>query len=331
MSVIIKLDLKDKKILKELFSDARIPLSIIARKVSLSKEVVNYRVNNMIKKGLIRGFNSVYDVQRFGWKIYMVFMRLKGIDNEKESEIINHLIKHPNVAWIVKCIGNYDLILKLFIKEDHVPHEIMKDIQSRFDSFIDEYLIEQIKNEAPVPVAYLYDPIKPDENFESKKHGKTELSGLDLKILKTISHDSRMHVTEIAKKINEPRENVNYHLKKLEQSKIILKYRPSAWSGSKSLGYSWYLITLKLKKVDLPKFKTLITYVSRHQNVSYVYELIGENDFAFEIRLKTGDELNSMLMILRSILKDGLKRHELNLILKEYKYTYFPDCLLPKS
>ncbi len=38
-------------------------------------------------------------------------------------------------------------------------------------------------------------------------------------------------------------------------------------------------------------------------------------------------ELNEILMEIRSILGSDFKRNELSLILKEYKYTYFPNCL----
>ena len=45
-----QLDLKDKKILLELELNSRQSFSSIAKKVGLSKEVVNYRVNKLIKK-----------------------------------------------------------------------------------------------------------------------------------------------------------------------------------------------------------------------------------------------------------------------------------------
>ena len=47
MNAEIKLNIKDKRILRELFDDGRMPFSKIGKKVGLSKEVVHYRVNNM--------------------------------------------------------------------------------------------------------------------------------------------------------------------------------------------------------------------------------------------------------------------------------------------
>ena len=50
------LDLKDRKILYELDFNARQTDSEIAKKVKLSREVVNYRISRLQKNGIIRNF-----------------------------------------------------------------------------------------------------------------------------------------------------------------------------------------------------------------------------------------------------------------------------------
>ena len=42
-----KLDLKDRKILRELDMNARIPMNELAKKVGLSRQVVQYRIQRM--------------------------------------------------------------------------------------------------------------------------------------------------------------------------------------------------------------------------------------------------------------------------------------------
>jgi hypothetical protein len=74
--------------------------------------------------------------------------------------------------------------------------------------------------------------------------------------------------------------------------------------------------------------KKLQYYIMSHPNMTYYYKSVGQHDVLFEIRLKTSDELNSVLMDIRRMLKTNLKSHELSIILKEFKYTYFPDCLM---
>ena len=54
-----KIDKKDMKILANLFVNSRQSDSSIAKKVRLSKQVVNYRIKNLIDKGIIKTFRTI--------------------------------------------------------------------------------------------------------------------------------------------------------------------------------------------------------------------------------------------------------------------------------
>lgn len=326
------LTIKDRKILKELFDNGRTPFSVIAKKVGLSKEVVNYRVKKLIDKGILLGFNTVININKLGWQIYFINIRLRNIDDAVEQEIIKIMTNHPNIAQVIKCMGNYDLILKVFVKDYIEVNNLMKNIELRFKTHIDEYAIDFVENEHPIPLPFLYEPFKIKEYQSIPKNDKapSPILKTDLMILKALSHNARMPIADIAKKTNISGELVRYHIKKLEDKNIIIKYRPSAWSGSKSVGYNWYMVMLKLNEINKTTQKRLRFYIINNPNMTYYYKCIGQHDIQFEIRVKTGDELNQVLMHIRSILKNDLKSHKLSIILKEYKYTYFPDCLLEK-
>ncbi|MBU4308384.1 MAG: winged helix-turn-helix transcriptional regulator, partial [Nanoarchaeota archaeon] len=47
------MDKKDERILLELISNSRIPINQLAKKVGLSREVVNYRLKNLAKQKII--------------------------------------------------------------------------------------------------------------------------------------------------------------------------------------------------------------------------------------------------------------------------------------
>src|SRR3989338_3561257 len=96
------LSIKDRKILRELFTNARTPFSIIAKRVGLSKEVVHYRVKKLLERNILLGFNTVVNVQKLGWQIYFVNIRLRNIDNAIEEEIIKVIVDHPNIAQVLK-------------------------------------------------------------------------------------------------------------------------------------------------------------------------------------------------------------------------------------
>ena len=70
------LDIKDVKILSELDRDARLSNIQIGRKVGLSKEVVKYRIDNMIKRGVIIRFHTVINYFKIGMVKFKLYLRL---------------------------------------------------------------------------------------------------------------------------------------------------------------------------------------------------------------------------------------------------------------
>ena len=60
----MKLDLKDKKILYELDLNSRATLNEIAKKVGLSKQVVDYRLKNLIKNNVINRFYTAINFSK---------------------------------------------------------------------------------------------------------------------------------------------------------------------------------------------------------------------------------------------------------------------------
>ena len=61
----IKLDLKDKKILRILSDNSRTPLTQIAKQVGLSRDSVEYRIKNYEKSGLIEGYRTLVNIHYF--------------------------------------------------------------------------------------------------------------------------------------------------------------------------------------------------------------------------------------------------------------------------
>ncbi|UCB58733.1 MAG: winged helix-turn-helix transcriptional regulator, partial [Thermoplasmatales archaeon] len=87
-----KLDLKDRKILYELDLNSRQSDSEIGRKVGLNKGMVNYRINRLIEKGIIRNFYTMIDASRLGYLSCRFFMKFQYDDLEKEKEIIDYFV-----------------------------------------------------------------------------------------------------------------------------------------------------------------------------------------------------------------------------------------------
>ena len=81
------LDKKDKQILLELDLNARIPLTQLAKKVNLSPQTTKYRMEQLEKKGIIKRYVTFFDVSKFGYLYYRLYIRLENTTTEEEKEI----------------------------------------------------------------------------------------------------------------------------------------------------------------------------------------------------------------------------------------------------
>ena len=85
------LDKKDIKILFELEKNSRQPYSSIAKKVQVSKQAVNYRINRLIEKEVISNFVSIIDTHKLGHTFYLTFLQFGKVNPKKEAEIMDFL------------------------------------------------------------------------------------------------------------------------------------------------------------------------------------------------------------------------------------------------
>ncbi|MBI3051175.1 Lrp/AsnC family transcriptional regulator [Candidatus Woesearchaeota archaeon] len=313
---------KDGSIIRELFGDARASYSQIGRKCRLSKEVVGYRIRRMHREGLVVGYNTVIDVKRLGWRIFFIYLRLHGLQVSDEERVTGILKGHPNVAQVFKCVGSYDAVIKVFVREYDDIKPVIKSLESQLGSHFEHYEIDYVTAETAVPFRFLYMP--KEKTIRTAKYPAHEASAKDYLVMKELAKNARMNVVDIAARTGMPPETVKYRIRQLEKSGIILKYRPDVLP--KVLGYNWHLLTLKTGELGQlePRLKS---YLIGQANVTYFYQSIGGNDIQVEIRTRTTNELARILLDIRSIMGQALRRFEILIILDEPKYTYFPDCL----
>src|SRR3989344_3374548 len=101
----IKLDAYDKRILELLLENSRESLNVVARKVRLSRENVDYRIKRLVREELIRDFITVFDTKKLGLKYYVVFLELVNLDDVVERKMLNHLKESKHACWIGTSAG----------------------------------------------------------------------------------------------------------------------------------------------------------------------------------------------------------------------------------
>ncbi|MGZ3788721.1 MAG: Lrp/AsnC ligand binding domain-containing protein [Bacteriovorax sp.] len=136
MSDKYELDNLDRKILKILQTDAKVPFSEIAQKLIVSGGTIHQRVAKLEDAGVIKGSKYHLDYTKLGYDVNVLLgIHLK---NAKDCPIvIEQLKKLPEVIEAHYTTGNYALIIRVINKTIGDYHKFLieklqsiKEIQS---------------------------------------------------------------------------------------------------------------------------------------------------------------------------------------------------------
>ena len=107
----VKFDLKDRKLLYQLDLNSRLSLRSIGRKVGLSKNVAQYRINRLLKKGVIKNFYTSIDFYKLGFINLGIYINYQYYTPAIEQDIIQYFIFSKYSWFIANVQGKYDLIV----------------------------------------------------------------------------------------------------------------------------------------------------------------------------------------------------------------------------
>ncbi len=113
---------------------------------------------------------------------------------------------------------------------------------------------------------------------------------LDYKILFELDRDSRLPITDLAKKVRLSKDSVIYRIKRMETQGIILTYETYANSGK--LGYINARINLRLQNTTLAIENEINKYILNQKFVTFFASVEGDIDLIIFVMVKSVNELN---------------------------------------
>ena len=136
----MKIDEKNCEILQILHANSRTSLTEIAKRVGLSVDSVNKRIQKMVTNKIFApsilmrhrycGFNNVIDVK----------IKLQNLDNEEEHrQFIAYLKAHPRVTEAFSLAGEWDLTIVIIAKDAIEQGRITQEIRSKFGKLINSW------------------------------------------------------------------------------------------------------------------------------------------------------------------------------------------------
>ncbi|MBU1198844.1 MAG: winged helix-turn-helix transcriptional regulator [Nanoarchaeota archaeon] len=261
----IKLDKTDNKILAELDKNCRIPTTQLAKIVLKSRQAVEYRIKQMVKKGIITSFNASFNPHKMGYKIHKIYLKLRNIPQEKEK-LFDYLKTSGSVYWMGECSGSWDLIFGVFTKTDYEFFELKNSILSNFQKIILEEYGDSLIDVKQYSKMYFTNQIVPPTMFAGAVVNN-ELDETDYTLLGEIVNNGRIPINELAVKIKTTPAIVRGKLKKLEQKEIIIQYRIGI--DLNKLGLELYKTIIMLDRYTKEDEAKMLEYMSNLPNIHY--------------------------------------------------------------
>lgn len=317
----IKLDIKDKKILFELDMNARQSFSQIAKKVGLSKEVVNYRIKELEKKGLIQGYYAILDITKIGYTFWRLYLRYHSISPSKEKELMKYLHKSPAVGWVTVGDGKWDLSIIIWAKDLLSFEEIYDDIIFKYGKYFGEKYVGAAFRILHFKHNFLYGT-KDSSYALLGEHKQVKMDKTDFKILSSLTKNAKLPALEISKKIGCSANVIKNRIKRLIKEKVIIGFRSKL--NLSLLDYDHYKVLLYLENLNKSKLAQLITFLSFNQNVIYITKSFGDAELEFEVMFKTKTSLYKFIKELREKCPNIIRNYETVLFYEEPLIDYFP-------
>ncbi|MBT3814175.1 Lrp/AsnC family transcriptional regulator [Candidatus Woesearchaeota archaeon] len=316
----IKLDVKDRKILYYLDIDARQPSSKIAKKVGLSKDAVNYRIQKMLRLGIIKHFYTVLNTPQLGFMHFNTLFRFRNINQTIKNNFVNYCKNNQKVIWCTSCYGGWDFGVSFLAKDLNEYNEFIQEVLNQFGKNIHEKSMSMILDSPTYSREYLKGG-KIGKEFKYKVSKKNTLDQTEKKILSIISQNAELTAIEIANKLKLTTDIVRYRIKQLKKKNIIQGFRISI--DLEKIGYTYYKLLFTLKDLTIKKENELREYCKTHPYIIQFIKYLGNWEIQIELEVPSEKKLFVILEDLRNRFAEIIKTYEV-LRLKEEKLNYYP-------
>ena len=320
------IDEKDKKILAELDNNSRQTDSEIAKKVGLSKQVANYRIQKLVENRIITNFYTIVNIAGLGLNFYYVFIQLENINKEQEGKILQKISSLDSVGWLVSGMGRWDMIIGINAESVLSFEKYLNQIINLCGKHLHEYIFTTLVSAEHLSYKFLSSKEFSYGVKQGEKIKVVSLNDIDKKILKEISQNARMPITEISEKTKLPLHVVHYHLKSLIKTKVILGFKPKI--NISKLGYQWHLLLIQLQRATEEQKKQFIEFCKAHKKIYYVTNTIGNYNLMLDIHVENVEEFKEVLLDIKDKFSNIIKVYESFIIFEEHKIDYLPKSAL---
>lgn len=322
---IISVDKTDQKILINLSQNLRIPISLLAKKVHMSREAVVYRINRMEQNKIIKGYKLNINSKLLGYKEYDIYLKVLSIEKKIFDEMIKDLVANKFITWVGTTFGGFDVRVSMLAIDNEQVQNNLEEFFTKYSRSIEKKeIVEVIKKYKLQPEVFIKE-IFPDIKLKNSpklinifnKQTKVNLDLKDKQLLIEMGKNPLISFVNLAKTMKITPEGVSARYKNLQKNGTI-KGSFVLINGPK-LGYLWGVINFRIHGLNNEKEKEIERFISNLKGVTSAVRLFGEWDFGITLFAKSLDEFQEKSMKIKAQFTD-IKDSRTMIILDTFKY-----------
>jgi len=315
-----ELDLYDKKILFELDINSRISASKIAKKLKLPKETVNYRIKRLEKNGWINRLYTIFNASLFGYSYYRIYLKFYKLTASTEMEIIDYITNDPTCANLRIIEGQYDLVFLTIQKNPSELKGFLQCFLNTFGMYVQEKNILILIKTHKLNQKFLFKGNTIKKTFNHVELKNYSLDKIDLGIMKSISINARMKLSDIAQSLKVDSRLIRYHIKRMEHAGIIVAYT----TDMNLVQLSRELIQIDIALKDPALILRIIDFFDKTNTCIFVHEILGKYDLSVEIYVENDEMLRNILEKFKEQFLDHYVYYDVSHVYREYVINWSP-------
>jgi len=320
----VKIDLKDRKILYELDLNCRQSNTQIGKKVGLKKDVVSYRIKKLQGEGVIQCFYTVIDAYKLGYSLFRYYVNFQYANPEIRNQIIEYLANYRNICTVGEALGKYDLIIVVWVKDISEFYQFWSNALDKFGDYFESKMFSVYIHGVGFRQSYLLlDNYKIEDRVDHEYFGvgKTvEIDETDYHLLNELALNARAPLIELAEKFDCSSQTINYRIKRLKKEGLIQAFRAAV--NENKLGFKRYKSDIFLKNHS--QRINIINYIKKNPHLSYISTSSGLCDLEFEFIVKKQRDIIEIIEDINLKFPNSIKNYSIYGDFQCYKETFLP-------
>jgi len=107
-------------------------IAVIAKKLKEPATTIHYNIKKLEKQGAIKAYKAVFDYKKIqeGFCAY-VLISITPEEYSNPEKIAEDLAKHKEIESVDICTGDWEIILKIRVKDQEEYYHLVKNVISR--------------------------------------------------------------------------------------------------------------------------------------------------------------------------------------------------------